>query len=242
VSNACKYTEPEGEIRISAAREGQLAVLRVRDSGIGLTPEALGRIFDLFYQVGQAMGRHEGGLGIGLTLASRLAQLHGGTITAASEGLGKGSEFTLRLPVQEPAANRPPASAQPQPLAQAAEGQPKHILVIDDNENVLATVKMLLESLGYRVSTAATGEAGVKRALSLRPDAALVDLGLPGLNGLQVAQRLRADLGGAIRLVALTGYSRESDIAEARAAGFDRHLVKSGDPGTLLRAMAEIFT
>ena len=239
LNNACKFTLPGGEIRITAGREGPMAVMAIRDTGVGLAPEAMAQIFDLFYQVGRNLERQEQGLGIGLTLAGRLAQFHGGTLTAASEGLGKGSEFTLRLPALAPSPARLPEA----PLApfRAAPERPKHVLVIDDNENVLATVKMLLEALGYQVSTAATGEAGVQRALALRPDAALVDLGLPGLNGLQVAERLRAELGGAIRLVALTGYSRESDIAAALMAGFDRHLVKSGDPNTLLRAMEEIL-
>ncbi len=237
LNNACKYTPSGGDIRVSLKREDDQAVMRIRDSGIGLTPEAIGAIFDLFYQVGRNGHGREGGLGIGLTLASSLAELHGGSIVAASEGLGRGSEFTLRLPA------RPQGAAPAEhPAAMAAGAEhTRQVLIVDDNESVLTTLGLLLRALGYQVALAATGEAGVSQALAQRPDIALVDLGLPGLDGLQVARRLRAEWGDAIRLIALSGYSRESDIAAALAAGFDRHLVKSADPNGLLLAIAELL-
>jgi signal transduction histidine kinase len=237
LNNACKYTPPGGDIRVSLQREDDQAVLRVRDSGIGLTPEAITSIFDLFYQVGRNGSGREGGLGIGLTLARRLAELHGGSITAASEGLGLGSEFSLSLPVRQA---QSAVTVKPAPPAASAV-RPRQVLIIDDNESVLTSLGLLLQARGYQVSLAATGEAGVSQALALRPDLALVDLVLPGLNGLQVARRLRAEWGGAIRLIALSGYSRPKDIAAALAAGFDRHLVKSADPNALLLAIAELL-
>jgi len=210
-------------------------VLRLGDNGIGMTPEVLAHAFDLFYQAGPAMDRPSGGLGIGLTLVQRLAQLHGGSITASSEGPGRGSEFVLRLPALAVAASPP----EPPPAA-ARRGGRKHVLIVDDDRNVRTTSEMLLTAMDYQVSMAATGEKGVEQARTLRPDIALIDLGMPGLNGLEVAARIRAELGSTIYLVALTGYSRDSDIAETRAAGFDRHLVKSGDPCELLSLLQEV--
>ena len=234
ITNACKHTPPGGAIRIAVGRDGSEAVFRVRDNGIGMAPEQMEHIFDMFYQAGQAIDHREGGLGLGLTLVRSLAELHGGSIAAASEGLGKGSEFTLRLPALEPADSLYQALAPDQTSVLAAGVKPKHILVIDDNPSVVMTLKMLLSDSGYQVSVAATGAAGIKQALNLRPDLALVDLGLPDLNGLEVAARIRTELGSDIRLIALTGFSRESDISAALAAGFDQHLVKSADPKELV--------
>jgi CheY-like chemotaxis protein/two-component sensor histidine kinase len=238
VTNACKYTPPGGRIQVAACREGDEAVLRVRDNGVGMTAEALGHVFDLFYQVGQTLDRPDGGLGIGLTLVDRLARLHQGSIAAASPGPGLGSEFTLRLPAAAPrAAGRDPEPPGRVPFRIQA-GRPRHVLVVDDNEGVVATTRMLLESLGLRVSTAGTGEAGLRRARTLVPDLALVDLGLPGLNGYEVARQLRAERGPSIRLIALSGYSREADIRAAMDAGFDTYLVKSADPNDLIAGLA----
>jgi len=235
LSNACKYTPPGGRIEVAAGLDGDHAVLRVRDDGIGMPPEVRAHIFELFYQAHGSSDRHGGGLGIGLTLVQRLARLHGGTVSAASDGPGQGSEFRISLPALQP---RPPG---PAPAARApGGGARRHVLVIDDDPSVRRTLELLLQSLDYRVSAAATGAKGIELALAARPDIALVDLAMPGLDGLQVAARIRAELGQAIRLVALTGFSRASDIAQARAAGFDHHLVKSGDPGELLKLLAEI--
>ena len=238
VHNACKYTPSGGRIWVSARPEGPEAVLRVRDDGVGMSAETIGHVFDLFYQVGQTLDRPEGGLGIGLTLVDRLARLHQGTVSAASPGLGQGSEFTLRLP----AVGNGKAVAEPrcdphQAVLRANAERPRHVLVVDDNEGMVITTRLLLQALGFRVSSAGTGEEGLRKILAQPPDIALVDLGLPGMDGYEVARRVRTELGRRIHLVALTGYSRDADIAAALAAGFDRHLVKSVDPNELVAAL-----
>jgi len=237
VHNASRHTPPGGTIRVAAARERGDAVLRVRDSGAGMTAEVLAHAFDLFYQGAADLGRASGGLGVGLSLVQGLAGLHGGRVAAASAGPGQGSEFTLVLPAPAPA----PAPAQPEPAAppRIQVGPHRQVLVVDDNPEVVGTVKLLLEAMGCQVATAANGLAGVKQALALRPRLALVDLGLPDLGGLEVAARIRTGLGRAIQLIALTGYSRDADMAAATAAGFDHYLVKSTDPGELVRIVAE---
>jgi PAS domain S-box-containing protein len=237
VHNACKCTPPGGEIQVWAAREGGDVVLGVRDNGVGMEPGEIAHVFDLFYQGGGAKAQAEGGLGIGLTLVHHLAQLHGGTVSAHSAGPGRGSEFVLRLPGLEPAPVPDPAAQAPVP---APEGRTRHVLIIDDDPNVRTTSGMLLEAMNYRVSLAATGTRGIEQARTLRPDIALIDLGMPDLDGCEVAARIRAELGRSIYLVAVTGFSRDSDLARTRAAGFDRHLVKSGDPGELLDLLGSI--
>ena len=241
VTNACKYTPPGGRIQVSAAREGAEAVLRVRDNGVGMTAESLGHIFNLFYQVGQTLDRPDGGLGIGLTLVDRLARLHQGAVTATSPGPGQGSEFTLRAAGARAPGGGRPGGCRPGPRSGVRAGQSRHVLVVDDNDGVVVTTRMLLESLGLRVSTASTGEAGLRKARDLAPDLVLVDLGLPGLDGYEVARRIRADVGPAIRLVALTGYSREADIKAAEDAGFDKYLIKSADPGELIAGLEALL-
>ncbi|MGA2079273.1 MAG: PAS domain S-box protein [Holophaga sp.] len=240
VNNACKYTPPGGRIQVSAYPEGPEAVLCVRDNGVGMSPETLQHAFDLFYQKGQTLDRPEGGLGIGLTLVDRLVRLHHGTVTAASQGLGQGSEFTLRLPAMGTGIALVEPTVRPhEAVLQANAERTRHVLVVDDNESVVSTTQLLLSSLGFRVSSAGTGEEGLRRILERRPDIVLVDLGLPGLNGYQVASKVRERLGRAIHLIALTGYSREADIAAATAAGFDKYLVKSSDPDDLVATLRE---
>jgi len=241
ITNACKHTPPGGEIRIIAERRGSSAVLRVGDNGIGMTPEQMEHIFEMFYQGRQGDGDRGAGLGLGLTLVRELAKRHGGSIAATSDGLGQGSEFTLCLPALDPAKGpvrptEPALAATPGP-----RGKANHILVVDDNPSVVMTVQMLLVAFGYRVSVAATGAAGVKKAVDLCPDLALVDLGLPDMSGFDVAARIRDALGSGIHLIALTGFSRESDVAAALAAGFDRHLVKSTDPRELVETVHTFF-
>jgi signal transduction histidine kinase len=238
LNNACKYS-PEGSvIRVSAVVEEAGLVLSVRDPGQGMPPEVLGRVFDLFYQAGRGQAGPAGGLGIGLTLVRHLAELHGGSVQAFSEGPGRGSEFQLRLPVLAPPPGPPAAGPDAPAAAPASSGI--HVLIIDDDPNVRLASELLLKAAGYQVSTAATGRRGLELALSRRPDVALVDLGMPGMDGREVAAQIRSALQDTIRLVALTGYSRASDVAESLAAGFDRHLVKSGDPHDLIAALRDL--
>jgi PAS domain S-box-containing protein len=237
LNNAAKCTPQGGEIHLSAVREGDEVVLRLRDTGVGMPPEVLAHVFDLFYQADQSLDRPQGGLGLGLTLVQSLALLHGGSVAASSGGPGRGSEFQLRLPAPAPV----PASPAPRAAGTGAPGGGrKHVLIVDDDRSVRMTSEMLLTAMNYRVSMAATGEKGVEQAKALRPDIALIDLGMPGLDGLEVAARIRAELGRDIYLVALTGYSRDVDFARTRAAGFDKHLVKSGDPRELLELLQSL--
>ena len=224
LSNAAKYTERGGQIRLTVLREGDEAVLRVRDSGVGIEPDMLERIFDLYAQIGRSLHRAQGGLGIGLTLVRHLVELHGGRIRAHSEGPGKGSAFEVRLPAATVAQPAPPEAAAPA-LPKPA-GPSLHILIIEDNTDARETLATLLRMLGHLIETAATGPQGVQRALTDRPKIVLIDLGLPGLDGYQVARQIRAVLGDAVFLVALSGYALEEDRQRAQAAGFNAHLPK----------------
>jgi signal transduction histidine kinase/ActR/RegA family two-component response regulator len=233
VVNAVKYTPEGGTVCVSVKREGAEAVLRVADTGIGLSPELAGRVFELFVQGDRELDRSQGGLGIGLTLVRRLAEMHGGTASAYSEGPGKGSEFTVRLPAIEPRGAAPPLPARAQVAAA------RDILIVEDNDDARETLRILLEMEGHRVETAGDGLAGLEKALALQPEVALIDVGLPKLDGYEVARRLRATAG--IRqpfLVALTGYGLPEDRQRAFDAGFDAHVVKPVDRDTLSEVLA----
>jgi CheY-like chemotaxis protein/two-component sensor histidine kinase len=234
LNNAGKYTDRGGRIALTGAREGDEVVIRVRDNGIGIEPQMLGRVFDMFTQVDRAVHRAQGGLGIGLTLVRQLVEMHHGRVSVHSEGPGRGSEFTVRLPAL-PAAPADPPAADPPPQETAG----RHILIVEDNADARSTLQTLLNLLGHRVETAATGPEGIDRALASRPQVVLVDLGLPVLDGYEVARKLRAELGGAVRLIALTGYAHEEDRRRAREAGFDAHLVKPVEMDDLNRLLAD---
>jgi signal transduction histidine kinase len=241
LTNAGKYTERGGQIRLSVTREDGEFVLRVRDNGLGIEPEMLGRVFDMFTQVGRSTHHSQGGLGIGLTLVRQLVELHGGGITVHSEGLGKGSEFVVRLPaldvkttdLQEdpflPATNLPPTPA-------------LRILLVEDNADAREVLATLLRLLGHEAETAATGPEGVERALASKPELVLIDLGLPELDGFQVARRLRDALGDSVKLVALTGHVLEEDRRKARDVGFDAHLAKPVELEELTQVLADCAT
>ena len=231
--NALRYTPAGGSVSIRlTAADGQ-AVLEVTDSGIGIADHVLPRVFDLFVQGERGIERAQGGLGIGLTLVKRLVELHGGTVDAASEGDGKGSRFTVRLPLLAA-----PIPAADTTIASAAPFVRRRILVVEDNADARAMLRDTLEIAGHEVIDRPDGATGLDAALSLRPDAAIVDIGLPGLSGYELARRIRAASDGRMTLIALTGYGQDEDRQRALQAGFDLHIVKPVETARLLQAVA----
>jgi signal transduction histidine kinase/DNA-binding response OmpR family regulator len=237
LNNAAKYTAEGGQIAISARREDDEAVFRVRDSGVGIAPEMIDRVFDLFTQVDCSLARSQGGLGIGLTLVRRLVELHGGTVSAASAGPGQGSEFTVRLPALEPVVIAPQTGDESQGPAAPAAGL--RVLVVDDNADAADSLAQLLRISGHQVKVAYDGLAAVDAATSFQPQAAVLDLGLPGLDGYELACRLRDDfVEDELLLIALSGYGRSEDVRRAAESGFQQHFVKPVDLTALLKLLA----
>lgn len=233
LNNAAKFSERGGRIALSAARDGGEVVVRVVDNGVGIPAEHLGGIFEMFSQVNSSLERSQGGLGIGLTLVRRLVELHGGRVEARSGGIGTGSEFIVRLPVVQSAAAAPGAVAEGRPAASALR-----VLVVDDNQDAAVSLAALLELMDNEVHTAHDGLAAFAAAAALRPDVVLLDIGLPGLNGFEVARRIRAEpWGQGMRLIAMTGWGQDSDKQKSQAAGFDHHLVKPVEPTALVRLL-----
>ncbi len=232
LNNAAKYTEPGGKIELRAVREQDEVVIEVRDSGIGMSETVLPKIFDLFAQAQRSIDRSQGGLGIGLTLVKRLVELHGGTIKAFSSGQGQGSLFTVRLPVGVSDANL---------LSGAGSGEsqsashPRKILVVDDNQDAALTLALLLQGQGHEVTQAYDGPSAVAKAPESQPEIVILDIGLPGMSGYEVAAQLRqqSSLQNAV-LIAVTGYGQESDRQRGRQAGIDHHFVKPVDLPKLL--------
>jgi signal transduction histidine kinase/ActR/RegA family two-component response regulator len=235
LDNAAKYTESGGHIGLSAERDGGEAVVRIEDTGVGIPAEALPRIFDMFAQVGRPLERAHTGLGVGLALVRRLVELHGGTVAAESRGPGRGSAFIVRLPI---AAGEAEVEA---PGGAEAVASPRHwrILVVDDNEDAADSLATFLHLVGNEVRTAHDGMEAVESAAAFGPDVVLLDLGLPKLNGYDVARRLRKQLAG-VRLIALTGWGQEEDRRLCREAGFDHHLVKPVDLDVLQGLLASL--
>jgi signal transduction histidine kinase len=232
--NALKYTPDGGDIEVEVRPDGADALLMVRDTGVGISAALLPRVFDVFVQGAASLERGQGGLGIGLALVQRLVQMHGGSVSAASEGEGKGSVFTVRLAGVAP--SEPAAGGVEKPAAGATPGV--RVLIVDDHEDARMTLRMLLELLGYAVIEAPDGVEALRVAAAGRPDVAVVDIGLPGIDGYEVARRLRADPATrAIPLIALTGYGQQEDRRRALEAGFDEHLVKPVDAQHLVDAM-----
>jgi PAS domain S-box-containing protein len=234
-NNACKYTEPTGKIWINAALDERGGVLvSVRDTGFGIPQDRLGSIFDAFMQVDRTLERSQGGLGVGLTLVKRLVEMHGGSVVARSDGVGRGSEFVVSLPVAASVAAD--ASAEP---AEPAPAKPRRFLVVDDNADSTASLAMLLSMEGHQTCTARDGEEALAAAERFRPDVVLLDLGMPKLNGFDAARRLRERPGGKdIKLIALTGWGQEEDRRKSRDAGFDGHMVKPVDFDALMKLLA----
>ena len=228
LANAAKYTDDGGFIDVIARRDGDRAVVRVRDNGIGIPPEMLGRIFEPFAQVDQSLDRSKGGLGIGLTLVKSLAEMHGGSVLAASAGSGLGSEFTLWLPLAREVAE--PARNDHEPLPSAVAKQLTRILVVEDNPDAATGIGKLLSTCGFEVKIAHDGKAGISLARSFRPEVVLLDIGLPGMSGYEVVRAFRElpELHG-LRLIAVSGYGQEADRIRSREAGFEHHFVKPVD-------------
>jgi len=234
LSNAAKYTPVGGHVRLSARREGDEVVLRVKDDGVGIPPDVLADVFELFVQSSHTLDRAEGGLGVGLTLVRGLVALHAGRVEAFSEGEGQGSEFVVHLPVSTGAvAATTPPPAEPKPNGDAT--LPLRVVVVEDNDDSRTMLCELLELSGFQCQPAATGKVGLDTINELEPDVALVDIGLPELDGLEVARQLRRNpRHEKLLLIALTGYGQREDREAARRAGFDTHLVKPVDFDALL--------
>jgi PAS domain S-box-containing protein len=239
LNNAAKYTDPGGHIELTAERTGDEVVIRVGDTGIGIAPEMLPRIFDLFVQAERRLDRAQGGIGIGLTLVKKLVELHGGRIEAASGGLGQGSEFVVRLSAL--ADERPCEGARTAEQGEAAALPGRRIVVVDDNQDAADSLALLLRLVGQDVRTAYDGPTGLDQVQAFRPDLVFLDIGMPGMDGYEVARRLRQqpDLKDVL-LVALTGWGQEEDRRRSREAGFHRHLVKPVEPSALEALLADV--
>jgi PAS domain S-box-containing protein len=236
LNNACKYTEPGGSISVIAEQNGNEVVVKVKDSGVGISPEKLTSIFEMFAQVDQTLERSQGGLGIGLTLVKRLVEMHGGSVEAASAGKGQGSEFTVRLPIAAEKTNAvpPPHRVEPRPIGG------RRILIVDDNADAATSLAMLLKITGNETRTAYDGLAALKVSESFRPEIVLLDIGLPKLNGYEVCRRLRAEPWGQdVMLVAMTGWGQDEDRRKTSEAGFDEHVVKPIEYAALVKLLAQ---
>jgi PAS domain S-box-containing protein len=235
VGNAAKFSPPDSvvEVALAGRQDPPEAVLTVTDHGVGIPADMLKSIFDLFVQVDQSAARTRGGLGIGLTMVKKLVELHGGTVTAESAGEGQGATFTIRIPGAVSAI----ASPREKPVARSA-ASPRRVLLVEDNEDISELIQMQLRMWGHEVAVASDGPSGLEAALGQRPDIAFVDVGLPGMDGYEVARRIRrAQSGERMCLVAMTGYGRPEDRDRALAAGFDAHLVKPVDPRQLQQVL-----
>jgi two-component system CheB/CheR fusion protein len=220
---------------LTLSEEDGSVVIRVRDNGPGMDPEVLKTVFDLFVQGPPPVEGRPGGLGLGLTLVRRLVEMQGGTVEGASAGPGRGSEFTVRLPAAAPAEGETEAP----PRVPESSGSPRRVLVVDDNLDAREALRFLLEDEGHGVATAADGPQALEQARSFVPEIVLLDIGLPGMDGYEVARRLRAVPGCAdAAIVAVSGYGQAEDRARSRAAGFDDHLLKPVAPDLLLQIVS----
>ncbi|MDC0717391.1 response regulator [Nannocystis bainbridge] len=233
-NNAARCTDPGGTVTLAVERDGDELEFRVRDNGRGIRPEVLPRIFELFVHNDRARDRAEGGFAVGLAMVKRLAELHGGSVAAHSRGEGQGSEFVIRLPVRAGA----PVTAAAPPREVVAPDLSRHILIVDDNPDIRATLADQLELLGHRVEVAESGHEGLERIRTAHPELALIDISLPGLDGYRVAQILQSEPDVRTRLIAMTGYGQPEDRRRSLEAGFMAHLVKPIDLDDLFRLLA----
>lgn len=239
INNSCKYTEPKGHIVVSAVREGSDVIVSVKDTGIGIPADMLPRIFETFVQVDQSLERAHGGLGIGLTLVKQIVEMHGGNVLAKSEGLGKGSEFLVRLPIRIDKA--PDSGAPPVPdvssITKAAT--PRRVLVVDDNKDSADSLATFLKMAGHEIHLAYDGIEACEVVEQMRPDVVLLDIGLPKLNGFEVCRRIREQSWGkGVVIIALTGWGQNEDRRKSIDAGFDNHMVKPVDPVALMKMLS----
>ncbi len=265
LNNAAKYTGDGGQLRLAVAREGDRVVLRVRDNGVGIPCELLPRVFDLFAQADQSLDRSQGGLGLGLTLVRSLVELHGGTVEARSEGPGQGSEFIVRLPLMTEARTRPepdprtPARAEtpsrrtgPLPAGDegvrsgpipGAEVAMRRVLIVDDSDYSAQSMALILKFEGYEVRVAYDGETVLELIRTFRPEVVLSDIGLPGIDGHELARQVRQDptlSAGIVLLAAVTGHGEAEARRHSHEAGFDQHLTKPVDPAAVLAMLAAV--
>jgi CheY-like chemotaxis protein/anti-sigma regulatory factor (Ser/Thr protein kinase) len=239
LTNAAKFTPPEGRVALRAAVADGAIEVSVQDSGKGIPQALLPKVFDLFVQGAQPLDRNAGGLGLGLAIVKTLVQMHGGSVTATSEGEGRGSTFSVRLPLATPPAASETAAL---PASHVREPHGGRILIVDDNADAAETLGLMLEASGYEVRTAADGPAALAHLESFIPALAILDIGLPGMDGYELARHLRDDPRTAgIPLIALTGYGREPDRARALANDFQEHLVKPVRPDRLLDAVSQLL-
>ena len=238
LSNSAKYTPPGGEIGITVAKEADKAVVVITDTGIGIAREDLGRVFEMFTQVGRETEHRAAGLGIGLALVSRLVQMHGGTVSAASDGSGEGSTFSVRLPLR---VHETDIGASGRRAAVRPDSERRKVLVTDDNEDAAAALALLLTHMGNDVQIAHDGEEALTVAAQFQPDLILMDVGMPRLDGLEATRRLRkTEWGRRAAIVALTGWGQDADKRRSHEAGVDDHLVKPVDPEALEKVLAAV--
>jgi signal transduction histidine kinase/CheY-like chemotaxis protein len=238
LNNAAKYTPPGGQISLRAERDGEFAVIRVCDTGIGIPPAMLDRVFEMFTQVDRGSSLAQGGLGIGLALAQQLTQMHGGRIEVSSAGEGRGSEFSVRLPL---CASPESAALEPDRAGSAYRPERRRVLLADDNVDGAESLRVNLEIQGHEVRVAFDGAAALDLADDFRPEIMVLDLGMPKLDGLEVCRRVRArEWGDDVTIIALTGWGQEQDRRRTLEAGFDHHLVKPVEPQALARLISEV--
>lgn len=235
VSNSIKYTPEGGHVRVTVTTDGSSAIMSVRDDGVGIDPRRIGTIFELFAQAEHAIGRSQGGMGIGLALVRNLVDLHGGKVTARSDGIGRGSEFRVEIPLAMARAGDDRSTSE---SLHSGHTRPRRIVIIEDNEDLRDLLRLKLHRLGHHVDAVSDGHSGIEILIGTRPDLALIDIGLPGADGYEVARTVRDAVGNDIILIAVSGFGQPEDKRKALAAGFDDHLTKPADVTDIERTLA----